>query len=274
MKMQATANLWEALCCDLAAEKVAHGAEQQRVIARRFKEAATQVLRPNSPRVCDAIEVAGDLCQSASFKNDAIVYFEEGFRTALAIGNLTSAARMSAKLALLLDEADDVERARSYYAESLSLHESLHDYSQHITLLNNLASLCRRRNDYPAAEKSYIRAIEVASQSKGETNPEVALLINNLGVLYTDMREYQKAENFHMRALGIRESVYGAMHPDVAQSMGNLAVVYHASGNHAKAEKFYLASLKTFASFRSADNSEVRSVRANYDKLMASRGAR
>jgi tetratricopeptide (TPR) repeat protein len=271
--MQTTANLWETLCCDLAAQRTAQGAEQQHLIAKRFKEAATQVLRPNSPRICDAIEVAGDLCQSASFKNDAIVYFEEGFRTAIAIGNTASAARMSAKLAILLDETGDTYKARRFYTEAVAMYESLHDYSQHVMLLNSLASLCRRTRDYPSAEKAYVKAVDTAARFKGETHPDVALIANNLGVLYTDMGEYLKAENLHLRALGIRESIYGAMHPDVAQSMGNLAVVYHASGNTAKAEQFYLAALKTLSSFRTQDSNDVKSIRANYEKLSRS-GAR
>lgn len=269
--MQTTANIWEVLCRDLESERQTAKAEQCHQIAQKFLESARQVLRADSPKLCDAIEIAGDIFQAAGQYPEAITSFAEAFSHAQSLGLTTPAARLAAKLALLQDHLGQTEAARTSYEQAIALYAELRDHSQHVMLLNQLGSLCKRHGDLPAAENHYEEAMEVANSVHGPNHPEVATAANNLGVTYTEMQDYERAENLHMQALAIREKSFGAMHPEVAQSMANLAVLFHSSGQLDKARGFYVGALDVFKRFRPSDDEEVQTVQANYDALLRHR---
>ncbi|MCK9589822.1 MAG: tetratricopeptide repeat protein [Terrimicrobiaceae bacterium] len=267
--MQTTANLWEVLCKDLEAQRSQTSLEQHRVAAQKFKEAARQVFRQSSPRLSDALEIAGDVCQASGFLPDAVLDFKDSLAHNLENGNITASARVAAKLALLSEHQGEEDAARQYYSQALELYEAAHDYSQHCMLASNLAGLEKHAGNFPACEKHYLQALETAMRLHGEIHPSVALVCNNLAVAYTEAGDWERAENLHMRALGIREQVFGAMHPDVAQSLANLAVVYHSSSNFEKARGYYEAALKTYLAFKKPDAPELASLKANLEKLSA-----
>ena len=265
--MQTTANLWEVLCKDLEAQRSQASGEQHRIAARKFKEAAQQVFQKSSPRLGDALEIAGDVCQASGFFSDAVQNFKDSLSHNLENGNISSAARVAAKLALLSEHQGEEAAGRRYYSQAIELYEAAHDYSQHCVLASNLASLEKHAGNFPACERHYLQALETAVRLHGEIHPEVALVCNNLAVAYTDAGDWVRAENLHMRALGIREQVFGAMHPEVAQSLANLAVVYHSSSNFPKARSYYEAALKTYLAFKKPDEPELVSIQANLEKI-------
>ncbi|MCX7868704.1 MAG: tetratricopeptide repeat protein [Terrimicrobiaceae bacterium] len=271
--MQPPANLWEPLCKDFEARRQGASAEQYVVVAKAFLESARQILRPDSPRLCDAIEIAGDVCQSCGKRQEAAGFFDEGLKASIRIGAWTSAARIAAKLAILLDELNDLQRARQAYERAIEYYERIGDHSFHSQLLNGYASVCRRLGDSAEAEHAYEKAIEVASRIHGETHPEVAIAANNLGVAFTDAGDLVRAETYHMQALAIREKCFGGTHPDVAQSLANLAVVYHASRDYDRAESFYRAALGIFRRYRPEDDPEMLTVQANYEALLRAKAA-
>lgn len=269
--MSTTANLWELLCKDLQTEKTDKAATEHRMIAKRFLETAKEVFAKNGPRLSAAMEIAGDVCQASGEFGDASLYFSEALGKDLTGGNRTSAARVCAKLALLLDQMGEVQRARRLYEQALDLYDGLHDHEQHPMLLHQLAALCWTSGDRTDAIKYYQKAIDTTTQLHGENHPEVAVAINNLGVAYIQMENYAMAEYLNMQALSIRERCFGAHHPDVAQSMANLAVVYHSQGNYQKADNFYRAALKIYERFPQKAGSEVETVKSNYEALIRRR---
>src|SRR6186713_1944162 len=105
--MQTTANLWEVLCRDLESERQTAKADQCQEIARKFLDAARHVLRPDSPRLCDAIEIAGDVSQAAGHFKEAAVNFKDALEKSQQFGPVPSTARLAAKLALLLDRLEE-----------------------------------------------------------------------------------------------------------------------------------------------------------------------
>ncbi len=266
--MQTTANLWEVLCRDLETQRQSVKAGEYHDVAKNFLENARKVLRPDSPQLCDAIEIAGDICQAAGKHDDAIGNFEEALNKAVEIGAKPSAARLAAKVAMALDQRDETEKALKAYERALSLYEESNDRSQHTILLNQQGSLYRRSGDLETAAKCYERAMDVAVKYFGDRDPEVASAANNLGVLCIEAHDFVRAENLHMQALSIRETSYGALHPDVAQSMANLAVVYHSTGDLQKANGFYAGALATFKRFRPDSDPEVTTVRENHEALL------
>jgi len=267
--MQTTANLWEVLCKDLETQRSQTSREQHRIAAQKFKEAAEQVFRKSSPRLSDALEIAGDVCQAAGFFSDALQDFKSSLARNLENGNITAAARVAAKLALLSEHEGEEATARRFYGQAMELYEAAHDYSQHCMLASNLAGLEKHAGNFVACERHYLHALDMAIRLHGEVHPSVALVCNNLAVAYTEMGDWVRAENLHMRALGIREQVFGAMHPEVAQSLANLAVVYHSSSNFAKARGYYEAAMKTYLAFKKPDAPEVVALKANLERLQS-----
>lgn len=270
--MQTTANLWEVLCRDLESQRQSAKAEEYHDIARNFLASARQVLRSDSPRMCDAIEIAGDICQAAGRYDDAIKSFDEALEKSIQVGSRVGAARLAAKLAMLHDHRGESELAVKGYQRALSLYEDTNDRTQHNMLLNQLGSLQKRSGDLAGAIKTYERAMQMAETIYGDRDPEVASAANNLAVANTEAGDFVKAENLHMQALSIRETAYGPMHPDVAQSMANLAVVYHMSGADQKAHGYYAGALDIFKRFRPDDDEEVQTVKANHAALLQKLG--
>lgn len=267
--MQPTANIWETLCRDFETRRQSASSDQYREIAEAFLTSARQVLRANSPRLCDAIEIAGDVYQGAGHGKEAAQNYEEALAKAQDVGAGPSVARLAAKLAFLYDQQEELEKSHEMYLLALKTYEKVYDHSQHAQLLNSLAALHKRRGDFDAAMKAYQRAIDTASRVHGDAHPEVATATNNLGVAYTDAGDYVRAENLQLQALALREKCYGAMHPDVAQSLANLAVVYHCMGERQKAEAFYRSALDIYRRFRPDSDPEVKGVIDNLDALLA-----
>jgi len=265
--MQTTANLWDVLCRDLESQRQVPTPEKHVLAARKFKEAALQVFAAGSPRLCDALEIAGDVCQAAGYYEDAVVDFRESLDRNRNAGYLAPAARVATKLALLTEHEGDADAAADYYRQAVDLYDSVGDHSQHGMLLGNLASLERGRGNFEKAESHYLKAIATAAGIHGQTHPEVAQLYSNLGVAYTDAGLWSKAENMHLRALGIREHIYGPMHPEVAHSLSNLGVLYHLSGEFGKAASFYKAAIETYTPFEKPGDQECNAIRANLEKL-------
>lgn len=271
--VQTTANLWEVLCRDLQTQRETLPTDQHPSAAEQFVASARQVLRPESPRLCDALEIAGDVCQAAAAEGEATRHFATALKLAIELTNLLSAARISAKLAYLHTSQGDDEKATAYFEEALSFYDQAGDHSQHTPLLSQLAAVWRRRGDFDAAQRCYENALRLSVSLHGPNHPETAMLHNNLGVCLIEARKYREAETAHMQALGVRESNFGANHPDVAQSMANLAVVYHGTGQYQKAEKYYLASLEIYRKFRTDAEPEVRTILDNYAALKKKTGA-
>lgn len=269
--MQPTVQLWETLCNDLESRKQSSPPGDYVRVATDFAVAAQQILRADSPKLVDAIEIAGDVCQSCGALAEARGFFQESLSIARTNDNRPSAARISAKLAMLADSLNDLTAARDLYRSAMDDFEKLGDHSLHSPLLNGYASVCRRLGDSMEAERAYSRAMELAARIHGETHPEVAIAANNLGVAFTDAGDLVRAENLHMQALAIREKCFGGMHPDVAQSLGNLAVVYHTSRDFDRAEGFYRAALDIYRRFRADDDPEVAAIRANAEILSSQR---
>jgi len=265
--VQTTANLWDQLCQELESSRSVLTVEKLRLAAKQFKETATQVFRNGSRRHCDALEMAGDVCQETGYYEEAAADFEEALSENLQAEHISAASRIATKLALLFDQQEDVKAARKYYLKAMELFETGRDHSQHCMLLCNLAGIERRAGNFKAAEAKYLKALEVSMGVHGEIDPEVALVCNNLGVAYCEVGDWTQAETLHLRALGIREQVFGSMNPEVAQSLSNLAVLHHSSGNFAKAERYYEAALKTYAATRLPDDPEIESVLVNFENL-------
>ncbi len=265
--MQTTSNLWEVLCRDFESERQVSRAQDCCEISKKFLSAARLVLRPDSVRMADALEIVGDVFQAAGEDAEASRYFEEARETAERLGAHSSQARLAAKLGLLFERLGRHDEAVARTQESVALYEDQRDFSQHALLLNHLGGIRRHLGDPAGAARDYTRALEAATRMHGHNHPETATALNNLGVARTECRQYDEAESLHMQALGIREKTFGPMHPEVAQSMANLGVVYHAMGKYDQARAYYHGASQIYRSFRAEDDPELQNLRENIAAL-------
>lgn len=92
-----------------------------------------------------------------------------------------------------------------------------------------------QQDSFEQAEKSALKAIEVAEASLGPDHPYVAIGINHLALLYSNQGEYAKAEQLYKRSLAIWEKALGPDHPYVTNCLNSLSNLYHAMGKDKEA---------------------------------------
>ncbi|HEY6252682.1 MAG TPA: CHAT domain-containing protein [Candidatus Angelobacter sp.] len=100
-----------------------------------------------------------------------------------------------------------------------------------------------RRNNWDAAEKYYLRAVENQRQATHADNLVVARVLNNIGLVAWLRGDLPKAERYYNEALIIRKQLAPGSLP-VAGSLENLANVAEMRGNLAKAEQYYTETLE------------------------------
>jgi tetratricopeptide (TPR) repeat protein len=237
-------------------------------VAEEFIQSARQILRPGSPRLRDALEIAGDICQEAGLLEQALHYYEQG----AAEPELEPAAsgRIAAKIAQLAANRSDWPQASLWYERALNLFDRVGDHSQHPALLNALASSQKAAGDFPSAEASYRRAIDLAISLHGPQAPEIATYQTNLAVELTELGRLDEAEDLLLQGLAIREHCYGANHPEIAHSLTNLGVLYHSRRDLQRAAEFYQAALEIYRRFKSSKSPEVQFLQANLARVTPS----
>jgi len=268
MISQNTSDLWTTLCADLQGQR-ARSAEHHlhQEAAEAFVEAARSAFSRNSKRLVDAIEIAGDVHQSANGLGRAKESFAEALKLATDAQLFAVAARLEMKIGLLDEAVGKSEEAIRHYKNALDCCKTAHDRSAIPTILNNLGGIERRLRRPERAETYYLEAVEEARQIHGNDHPEVAVMLNNLGVAFTEAGAFDKAEDVHLRALGMRERSLGANHPDVARSMHNLAVVYQMRGDVARARSFYEGAIALLQKYLPPEEPELQTIVENFRSL-------
>ena len=69
--MQNTANLWDLMCAELETRRKQQTAAEQSLAAKNFEKAAREAFHQHPARLRDAIEIAGDIHQSAGAMDEA-----------------------------------------------------------------------------------------------------------------------------------------------------------------------------------------------------------
>jgi len=260
MITQDTANLWHALCKDLETGRQSPEVTQHIAAADAFVTAARDMFKTRSPRLCEALEIAGDVHHSGGDYAIARERFEEALSLAVTLPDSEVRARLSAKLGVVCELGGERRAAFHHYETAITHYRHAGDRSQTSTLYNNMAGLAFQEGDFKSAKGLYSEALEESLKRGGENNPEAAVLCQNLGITLEMLRDYGAAENYLMQSMSIRERMYGATHPEVARSLHCLGSLAHAKGEDERARQFYHASLATFRRFVPDDDPEVKAV--------------
>lgn len=260
MSMQPSASLWVTLCEDLQKERNKTRREEYVRVAEDFVASAGRMLRADSPKLADANEIAGDICQEAGALEEAKSHFEKALEIAEQASSHSQSGRVAGKLADLLAGSGEAARARDAYRRAIRNYDLAEDHTWHGVLFSGLAAAHRSTGEFDLASKAYRDGIEVIVQLQGPQNPDLAVLNNNLGVLLTESGDLRGAEEAHMQALALREKIFGANHPEVAHSLANLGVVNHQRGDTVTAAKDFRAALEIYRHFRSPDDPDLREM--------------
>ncbi len=113
--------------------------------------------------------------------------------------------------------------------------------------LTQLAGVSRLNGHHGEAERLYKIAIDLVAASKGEKDPNLAIVIDNLGVLYSGLGRHAEAEVQHKRALAIFEESLGREHVSTGQCAGNLGASLFQQRRFEEAEKLLLRAIDIFS---------------------------
>jgi len=267
VSMQSTSDLWKVLCNDLASRKNLVPQEKYEKIAREFVENAERILRPESARLAEAYEIAGDIYMDANSLTDAFSNFSKALNINSRNGAHAAAGRVGAKISQVLIKQARYAEAIPFLQDALNSFDAAGDYSYQPALLDTLANAKKNVGDFDGSHAAYRKAIDLLERVPGDQEPQQALLLNNLGVALTEAGCFEEAETALLQSLSIREQIFGANHPDVAHSLTNLGVLYHAQGNFEKARSYYMAAIEIYRKFHEDSAPEIQLVRQYLEQL-------
>jgi tetratricopeptide (TPR) repeat protein len=127
-----------------------------------------------------------------------------------------------------------VKNAESFGANDLRLASALH----------TLGRARRALHDYVPAEASYLRALGILDQARGDVRERIAAVLNGLGEISLLRSRYDAAEGYFEEELAVLEQIGGPHHPSVAHALSNnLAAIYRFQARHADVEATYRRAL-------------------------------
>lgn len=116
--------------------------------------------------------------------------------------------------------------------------------SFYVTVLNNLATAYRKRNDDKKAAEVLDHAYLTLQQYQLDNDDLAATVMNNRGVLLVANGETVKAITFFERAYFIKKNIYGENSVLLMDLAGNLAVLYWQAGKHSQALPLFQRSIE------------------------------
>lgn len=145
------------------------------------------------------------------------------------------------RLAVLMDQQNQLDRAGELLREALGYYQSLGDRKGEATTLNSLGVVSRSLHDFDSAENLYRESVEIRRQLD---DPSLSGTLSNLGILYFDRGEGD-------RALQMMEEV---MELDLANSdswgiactLNNLGFIYLEQGDCNGARRHLTEGIRSF----------------------------
>lgn len=138
--------------------------------------------------------------------------------------------------------------------------------------LNTRGNLAQARGDFEEAERLFLRAHEIFTDTRGPSHPDTMLATNNLAVLYADVGRLEEALPLFEAYLTFLEQTRGADHPDTGLARNNLGRMYQARGDHETAREMFEQALASIEEGRGPDHPEAATVLTNLAGLHLDRG--
>lgn len=153
------------------------------------------------------------------------------------------------------------EYERLFGAKSLRLIEPL----------VNKGRILLAKGDYVEAEKTALRANQIAVATYGENSTKAAPTQKLLGDIYYTLGDYDKSENNVMKAITSQEKQFGRNHIEVAKSVSQLALIkFYKGDNKKEVEKLMIESRDIMAAKLGKDNPQYAEILKNVAVLYIS----
>lgn len=194
--------------------------------AQTYGNQSLQAAQTHHQRIYQAMafHLLGRVVWATGDTGTARSHFEKSLEQSYQVDDYVYAMCMES-LALLLDEMNENDRARSLYDQTLSIREHVlgREHPETIRSLENLAALLEKQGDYQVAYSLYERSLAIKEWVLGREHPATAASLNNMGMLMRKQKQYHIARMQFDRALKICERSMGPDHPDTATCLNNLA---------------------------------------------------
>lgn len=203
-------------------------------------ERAERVLGPDDPMVAATLaglsmlsRQRGDFAKATRDIQRALAILERAGLTEQS----TYGALLSGQGLVYMDMGDS-DKAQAYLERNLQWVEQHYGLSPALSkVLNNLGIVARRKKDYPAAEKYYLRALDLKEKFVGAGHSEYAAVLMNLANVYASEGDYKKALEAHLRSLHIYEKNAAPGESAPIFSLANVAKDYAALGDFENANQ-------------------------------------
>jgi len=133
----------------------------------------------------------GMILDDMRYIDDALLYYSRSLSLAKDLGNTAAQATLLNNIAGIYVYKGELDKALSYYEESLSLTTN-EKYEAHI--YNNIAFIYDKKGDYQKAVEYFKKAIEIAERYGDYHGVSKCKL--NLGGAYRKMKDYENAERY------------------------------------------------------------------------------
>lgn len=163
------------------------------------------------------------------------------------LGEVSQVAESLELLGRLHRREGRFDESRHALDEALSLHHAHPGtVGAHASALSELARLENALGNYEAAERLYVRSLEL--HGSGQRSLEVAGILHGLSSVYRDLGRYDEAEQLLEEVIEIQVERLGPNHLTVGATFNTLGRIYRSQGRYGQAE----ASLKQAVSIYDA----------------------
>jgi len=163
--------------------------------------------------------------------------------------------------------------AKKLYVRSLGVLEntaaSQADVSQ---VLDDLAKVYYREQQWSLAKKTYERALEIDRRVLGEEHPRVTEHLNNLAIVAQNSGDLKLAESLYQDGIRRDVRIYGENHPETAAAEINYASLLQREGRLAEAEPLFRNNVAVRLSLYGPDHYKVGYARVGLGNLLHEKG--
>ncbi len=140
------------------------------------------------------------------------------------------------------------------------------------SLLDDLAQVYARDQQWQLAKATYERALEIDRRLLGEDSPRVATHLHNLAIVAQNMGNLRQAESLYRDAIARQERAYGDEHVETARSHGNYGLLLQREGRLDEAEPELRRALAVALKLYGPDSYNVAYARVSLGMLLHDKG--
>ncbi|HMH87912.1 MAG TPA: serine/threonine-protein kinase [Steroidobacteraceae bacterium] len=176
-------------------------------------------------------------------------------------------------LGMLRHQQGRFSQAKDLYIRSLDiLQASSAPQTDVSAVLDDLAKVYARDQQWVLAKQTYERALEIDRRVLGEDHPRIALRLNNLAIVAQNMGDLKQAKALFRDALSRNERTYGDRHPETAVTKGNYGLMLQREGRLAEAEPLLRDAVAIALSLYGAEHYKVGYARVSLAILLHDKG--